>query len=221
MKLLPLCAATLLVSCSTPPLTKRVDSLLLSRAPGEVIAPVETTRGLALTARDARADAARLVRDRAAAVERARGELAVAAEHVDEARVAAAEAAKRGTPAEAAAAQAGYEELLGIAEISRLRVALAKRALETAILRESVALEETALAQARLELASGRAVERLDLGSGAAIALADLREEERFALREVEHAKQRLSAARVAEERARGAFDGALEASASTRTGGR
>ena len=100
-------------------------------------------------------------------------------------------------------------------------MALAKRALETAILRESVALEETALAQARLELASGRAVERLDLGSGAAIALADLREEERFALREVEHAKQRLSAARVAEERARGAFDGALEASASTRTGGR
>ncbi|MEE2938762.1 MAG: hypothetical protein VX460_00115 [Planctomycetota bacterium] len=221
MKLLPLCAATLLVSCSAPPLTKRVDSLLLSRAPGEVIAPVEATRGLALSARDARADAARLVRERAAAVERARGELAVAAEHVDEARVAAAEAAKRGTPAEAAAAQAGYEELLGIAEISRLRVALSKRAHETAVLRESVALEETALAQARLELASGRAVERLDLGPGAAIALADLREEERFALREVEHAKQRLSAARVAEERARGAFDAALEASASTRGGGR
>ena len=78
MKLLPLCAATLLVSCSTPPLTKRVDSLLLSRAPGEVIAPVETTRGLALTARDARADSARLVRERAAAVDLARGEQSVA-----------------------------------------------------------------------------------------------------------------------------------------------
>ncbi len=221
MKLMPLCGAALLVSCSTPPLTKRVDSLLLSRAPTEVTSPVEASRDAALAARGARADAARLVRDKAAAVEGARRELAVAVDHVDEARLAAASAARRGTPADVAAAQASYEELLGIAEISRLRVALAKRAHETAMLRESLALEESALAQARLELTSGRAVERLDLGPGAAIALADLRNEEQLALREVEHAKQRLSAARVAEERARGAFDEALEASASTTTGGR
>ena len=221
MKLPFLCATALLVACSTPPLTRRVDSLLLSRAPGVVTSPVETTRVVALNARGARSLAARRVRERAATVELARRELAVAVDHVDEARVAAAEAARRGTPADAAAARAGYEELLAIAEISRLRVALAKRAGETAMLRELVAEEESALAQARLELSAGRAVERLDLGPGAAIALADLRGEESFALREVEHAKQRLSAARVAEERARGALDGALEGSASSNAGGR
>ena len=198
-----------------------MDSLLLSRAPGAVISPVETSRAVALNARGARSLAAHRVREKTAAVELARRELAVAVDHVDEARVAAAEAARRGTPADAAAARAGYEELLAIAEISRLRVALAKRARETAMLRELVAEEESALAQARLELSAGRAVERLDLGPGAAIALADLRGEESFALREVEHAKQRLSAARVAEERARGAFDAALEASASSSAGGR
>lgn len=221
MKLPFLCATALLVACSTPPLTRRVDSLLLSTAPGVVTAPVETTRVVAMNARSARALAARRVRDRAAAVELARRELAVAVDHVDEARVAAAEVARRGTPAEAAAAMAGYEELLAIAEVSRLRVALAKRARETAALRELLAEEESALAQARLELSAGRAVERLDLGPAAAIALADLRGEERFALHEVEHAKQLLSAARVAEERARGALDVALEDLASTGTGKR
>ena len=101
MKLPLLCATALLVACSTPPLTRRVDSLLLSRAPGAVTSPVETTRVVALNARGARALAARRVREKTAALELARRELAVAVDHVDEARVAAAEAARRGTPADA------------------------------------------------------------------------------------------------------------------------
>ena len=61
MKLPFLCATALLVACSTPPLTRRVDSLLLSRAPGVVTSPVEATRVVALNARGARSLAARLL----------------------------------------------------------------------------------------------------------------------------------------------------------------
>lgn len=220
LALLPL----LLAACaSDAPLSSRVSSAPLSGAPKEVMAPVKNARAEVKVAREALKNARSQADNAAKAAALAERELGVVTAKLDQARVQVVTLQRLATEPEPSAttattqvdlgaAQSSYEDLLSTAEIARLGLALAKRELVVAQLRQALHEEELHLAEARLDLVTGRAIDGLDLPATSAVPLADLRNQEGFCAREVAHANARLSAARVAVQRARDDYDAAIEA---------
>lgn len=199
--------ALLSLSCSSAPHATRMDSSLLSRTPKEVKAPVNIARSEVAVAQDALLNAKKQTKNAAEAAELASQELNVAMARVDQARVEAVTTERAATDEESAAAQAAYGKVLQTASIARLGLALAKREREVAQLREGLALEELGLAVANLELVTGRAINGLDLPAADAVSVEDLRSDVSFHAAEVEAMAKRLSAGRVAMEKARGAYE--------------
>lgn len=201
-----------LTACSSTPEVGRIDAAILDDVPSERKAPVELARSELRVAKGARDNAERqtiIARD---AVNLAHDELDGATARVDSARVALTTAERAGTPATEAQARSEYERELSRAAAARFKLALAKRELEVAALRQLLATEETAHAKARVDLAMGTAAEGPELPASQSVSLQDLRADVRFHTEEVETANRRLSAARVEVQKARNAYDEALDA---------
>ena len=209
--LLSACAGAL-AACSSTPEPGRIDPALLDDVPSARKAPVELARNEARVAADARDNAERqtvIARD---AVDLAYSELDGAIARVDSARVALTTADRAGTPESKAGTRAEYEKELRRTAAARCKLALAKRELEVSALRQLVATEEAKLAKARVDLAIGTAAEGPELPASQSVALQDLRADVRYHEDEVATANRRLEAARVEVQKARNAYDEALEA---------
>lgn len=212
---LPIITTLVLVAglggCSSPKSLTRVDPALLEGLTPENLASVNIARSEQDVADDAHAVAKKKAEIADDAVDLARAELDVASAEVDRGRVKLTASERTGTESEIAAKQAEYDRLLGRAEAARLRLALAKRELDVASLRAELAFEEARLADARVELAKGEAIEGMEMPSKDAVPLKDLRAQERYHELEVQIANKRLSAARVDEQKARNAYEAALD----------
>ena len=203
---------SVLISCSSTSEPGRIDPALLDDVPSERKAPVELARSEARVAADALDNAERqtvIARD---AVDLAYQELDGAAAQVDRARVALTTAERAGTPESQAQTRAEYERELKRASAARFKLALAKRELEVAALRQLLASEEAKHAKARVDLAIGTAAVGPELPASQSIAVQDLRANVRYHEGEVDTANRRLSAARVEVQKARNAYDEALDA---------
>lgn len=200
-----------LSSCSSVPTILRVDPALLADLPPEKMASIQLARSEHDVTEDSLANASKQSSIAADAVELARAELDVVAAKVDQGKVKLSTTQRQGTPAETEIAKASYTKLLGSAEVARLGLALSKREREVAKLRESVALEESRLAESRVELSKGVALEGMDMPARDAVPLKDLRAQERFNALEIEIANKRLSAARVEVQKARNAHAAAID----------
>jgi hypothetical protein len=106
--------------------------------------------------------------------------------------------------------EAEYADLLGVGKIARLGLSLSRREHELAALRERLALEESRLTDARVELARANAVSDLDHTPQQSVPVEDMRDSVRFYEREVEIGHRRLSDGRLRMTQARADYESAI-----------
>jgi len=210
LPLTALAVSLLLTACAPSREMTRVDESLLQSLPVERLEPVQIAVDHRSLADDAHANSRRLVEVAERTVRLARAELEVATDGVEHGRVELERTLQGGRSDEMRAARFRYDDALMTANVARLAVALAKREHEVAVLRETLALEEARLADARVELAKGLALEGLELPPEDAVALQDLREQVEHHEDEMRRANRRLSTARVEMQMAQSEYDVAV-----------
>ncbi|QDV06122.1 hypothetical protein Poly30_16270 [Planctomycetes bacterium Poly30] len=207
-----LCAAALLLSaCSSAyKVPSRIDANLLREVPKARMQPITTALEGSAIARAAYDNARAQTRVSSDGVELALQELSVVTDRIGAARIDLASARREGAGPALDRAEAEYANLLGIGRIARLGLSLSRREHELAALRERLALEESRLADARVELARAIAVSELDVPAEQAVALEDVRDAVQFYEREVEIANRRLSDGRIRMTQARADYEAAI-----------
>ncbi|MEM9382034.1 MAG: hypothetical protein AAGB93_18910 [Planctomycetota bacterium] len=217
MRLLPLlilttslAALTLLSSCGYGAAMTRVDDRLLMSLPVEGLAPIRVARTELTEAEGDVADAQAAERRARQSLQFAHSEMRVASASVAQERVELERARRRDDGTDEGRAREGYDEALRTASIARLAVSLAKRELEVAALRATLARETRRLSDARLQYEKGLALEGVDLAAGDVVSLEQFEAQVLHQEEEVRSADRRLSAARVDMQRAREAYDAAI-----------
>ncbi|MEM8709737.1 MAG: hypothetical protein AAGG01_02195 [Planctomycetota bacterium] len=187
----------------------RLDPGLLRAIPRAETAPISEALRKSADARSAYRSARKETAAAGDAAQLAVTELNVVKRAIDERRTELGESKDRESAARSAA-QASYDEAIGIARIARRGLALARREHEQCALRERLALEESRLADAEVELARGIAALNVKRRGFPPVPIEDLREAVAFHSREIEIARRRLDDARVRMLDARAAYESAI-----------
>lgn len=205
--------ATLCVMAGCKPhnrVPSRMDPGLLRAIPRSETAPISEALRKSADARSAYRTARKETAAAGEAAQLAVTELNVVKRAIDERRTELGEKSAREDGSAEAVAQAAYDEAIGIARIARRGLALARREHEQCALRERLALEESRLADAEVELARGLAALTVKRRGFPPVPIEDLREAVAFHSREIEIARRRLDDARVRMTDARAAYEAAI-----------
>lgn len=192
----------------------RVNTSLLSKVSREKMAPVKIAQSEFSVTKDALENAGRQAKLAGEAVEIAQSELGVLGARVDAARVALGVARAENVDVNIDASTDAYLGLLDRAQSHRMRLTVAKRERDVAVLRKSLAAEEHALAEAELQLARAEALESRELTPDQAVASEDLMADVLYHRAEVALAAGRLDTARRTLEAARRGYEAAQSAPA-------
>lgn len=214
---LPLTVALLFLgACSSGhKVPSSIDGDLLSNVPKARMAPIEAALESSAVAHDAYRNSREQTRVAGEAVALALRELDVVTGRISASRVALASARLQGASSALEAAESEYADLLGVGRIARLGLSLSRREHELSALRERLALEESRLADARVELARAVAVAEMDLPAEQAVPVEDMRDAVAFYEREVAIADRRLSSGRARMTQARADYESAIAEAAS------
>ncbi|MFT6110748.1 MAG: t-SNARE complex subunit (syntaxin) [Planctomycetota bacterium] len=188
----------------------RIDTQLLREVPKDRKKQVKTALEASTVARDSYRIAREQTRVAGDAVGLSIQELDVVTGRIWTSRVALATARRGGASPVLNQLEAEYADLLGVGKIARLGLSLSRREHELAALRERLALEESRLTDARVELARANAVSDLDLTPQQSVPVEDMRDSVRFYEREVEIGHRRLSDGRLRMTQARADYESAI-----------
>lgn len=206
-------AAMALSACGSPhKVPSRIDANLIREVPEARMKPITAALDGSALARKAYRNAREQTRVSSDAVGLALKEVAFVTDRIATSRIELA-SARRHREGEGAAldrAETAYAELLGVGRIARLGLSLSRREHELAALRERLALEESRLADSRVELARAVAVSELDVPAEQTVPVEDIRDAVRFYEHEVTIADRRLSDGRARMTQARADYEGAL-----------
>lgn len=209
--LLTCLGALALSACgSTHKVPSRIDVNLLREVPKARMQPITTALEGSAVARAAYGNAREQTRISSDAVGLALKELDVVTDRINASRVKLATARREGAGPALDLAEAEYLDVLGVGRIARRGLALSRREHELSALRERLALEESRLADARVELARALAVSELDAPAEQAVPVEDIRDAVQFYEREVEIANRRLSDGRIRMTQARADYESAI-----------
>tara|TARA_R110002073_G_scaffold331208_1_gene515782 strand:- start:85 stop:744 length:660 start_codon:yes stop_codon:yes gene_type:complete len=204
MKLALASLSLLLASCASGPSVDPIDNALLAKVSAAGKASVNEARA----ARDAATDTYALrqseTRTAQQQVALAEASLATVRSQLNETKLAAELAAKNDSKVEVEHAEARHKIALTEADYHRDLLALRKRELEAAVLNETLALEETRVSTATVELKKAEALQDVDSMAAQQIPIKDHRRQVAYHRQEAATARARAELAAALLDEARG-----------------
>ena len=204
MKLAFASLSLLLASCASSPSVEPIDNALLAKVSADGKASVNEAR----SARDAATDSYALMQSETRTAQEqitlAEASLTTVDSQLNESKLAAELATKNGSKVELEHAETRHKIALIEADYNRGLLALRKRELEVAVLNEALALEETRVSSAMVELKKAEALQDVDSVAAKQIPIKDHRRQVAYHREAAATARARAELAAALLDEARG-----------------